>query len=96
MLSRLWAWMTKLPSPFRNGAVVYEVGGGWGDAINVMDGWSVVGWKYRIPEVGDELRVPMRSGTTMRCAFVKIKRCGDPSDMFFADVCPVEYMGKES
>jgi len=74
--------------------------GGWGDDIRV-DQWprkdnpdraSVIGWKNPKPRVGDKLKVPMKSGKTLLCEFVEVRYCGDPADMFFADVKALDYI----
>jgi len=79
--------------------MVFTVGGGWGDRISV-DEWpkkndgnlaSVNGHKNPIPRVGDILMVPCESGKTMRCKFVAVRPCGNPADMFFADIEPIGY-----
>lgn len=74
----------------------YTIGGGWGDLIEWRrtsnEASRVVGWKRRIPLVGDVLLAPMESGKTGRYRFMKIKRPGNPIDMFFADV---EFVGYE-
>lgn len=82
-----------------DGAMVFTVGGGWGDRIRI-DEWpkkndgnlaSVSGHKNPKPQVGDILRVPCKSGKIMRCKFVAVQPCGNPADMFFADIEAIEY-----
>lgn len=71
----------------------YKAGGGWGDSI-VIDKYAidgkpfarVHGWKNPLPVKGDLLLIPMESGKTIVGRFIKIEPCGDPPDMFFADV----------
>ena len=82
--------------------MIYDIGGGWGDAINVRN-WKdgseiqrVVGWKTRRPVQGDRLRIPMTSGKTALFEFVEVEYLSDPPDMFFADVKFVAYDGDEA
>lgn len=90
-------WLRRLfhkPPKWRDGAKIYEIGGGWGDAINWFD-WKqlkVVGWKTPRPKEGDELRSKMQSGGTVRFVLVNIKYERDPADMFFAQAVPVCWM----
>lgn len=79
----------------------YKIGGGWGDSIIIdkyaVDGKSftkVHGWKNPLPIKGDLLLIPMKSGKTVIGKFIKIKPCGDPPDMFFADVKLLGYEEK--
>jgi hypothetical protein len=67
---------------------IYKIGGSWGDAIEWRDveNGLVVGWKCRIPYVGDVLMAPMKSGRIGRYRFLSIKRKYDPPDMFFGIV----------
>lgn len=74
-------------------ARTYQMGGGWGCAINWMDdppvvpnSGKVVGWKSRKPRVGDLLETKMRSGKVGTLVFTEIRPCGDPPDMFFGTV----------
>lgn len=70
---------------------VFEIGGGWGNKIDWWGTNRVVGWKMPLPEVGDFLLAKMESGQVGRYRFDTVERCGDPKDMFFADVSWVEY-----
>lgn len=66
----------------------------WGDRLGFLD-WEtrrVVGWITPIPKVGDELRGEMKSGGVGRFRVTKVEPCGDPSDMFFADVEDIGYV----
>lgn len=79
----------------------YSIGGSWGDAIEWTDPsqfkkeitdktrFSVHGWKQRIPKVGDELVGEFKK-STIWFRFVGVKPCGNPPDMFFAEVVPVK------
>lgn len=75
---------------------LFQMGGGWGDAINWMDTKSrrVVGWKTPKPQKGDFLKSPMKSGKVGIFKFGAIEHCGDPHDMFFANVKDVGYEGE--
>ena len=70
---------------------------GWGNSIN----WSnyderrLSGHLQRIPEIGDEIRWEMASGKTARYAILKVKRVGDPRDMWFADAIDLGYVGEK-
>lgn len=80
---------------------------GWGDAISWMnpeefnkewgfgDIFRVSGHKRRIPKEGDTLRAEFKK-SWVTFTFIKIDRCGDPSDMFFADVQAAEQILKEA
>ena len=62
---------------------------GWGNSIQIRK-WEqphgrVVGWLRRKPKRGDILTVRGSSGI-MVCEFKKVGCCGDPPDMFFADI----------
>lgn len=74
----------------------YEMGGHWGNAIqwSTEPEWNelndnrkakVVGWKQRKPKVGETLMVECQRSWLI-FEFKKIEHCGDPPDMFFADV----------
>jgi len=80
--------------------MTFDIGGGWGDRIQI-DEWpkknneglaSVIGWKNPKPKKGDKLRVPLESGKTMLCEFVDVRYCGNPADMFFADIKSLNYI----
>jgi len=83
---------------------IHILGGGWGNAINI-DNWpesenekqvvKVHGFKNPKPLVGDLLRIPMKSGKVLINRFVSVKNCGDPADMFFAEVAAWHYEGEE-
>lgn len=66
----------------------YWIGGYWGDKIQ----WSgefqkrVVGWKCSRPSEGDWFLVGRSASIVSVFQFSKVVYCGDPSDMFFADV----------
>jgi hypothetical protein len=85
-LSRLFRRRPK-PQP-RKDASIFEIGGGWGDAIHWQDTENprVVGWKTPMPREGDILVSPMESGKRGKFVFGKIEACGDPRDMFFASL----------
>ena len=78
------------------------MGGGWGNTINWSGNeqfqkkqlteksrFSCHGWKLKKPKVGDHLKAEFeRSWITFE--FVEVKPCGDPPDMFFAEVRPIK------
>jgi len=67
---------------------------GWGDRISWSD-WDtgrVNGHLHRIPRVGDKLRQLCESGKIAEFEFIKIERCDDPTDIFFATVKPLSYV----
>lgn len=72
----------------------YALGGCWGDRIEWRDfeKGGVTGWKQRIPEVGDWLLCEMKSGRTGLYRFAEVEPCGDPHDMFFAEMEAVDYV----
>jgi len=92
--------MSAKPKKPKQEPVEYLIGGGWGNSINWTDReqfngpWEagrvfhVVGWKRRIPQVGDTLRGEFRK-SVIWFRFTKVDRCGDPEDMFFAEVTPI-------
>lgn len=63
----------------------------WGDNIifrgRTPDGMQQewVGWTQRTPRVGDVFEVAMHSGRTAAFTVVKVRRCTNPSDMWFAE-----------
>lgn len=74
----------------------YSLGGGWGDAINVID-WEkrkFVGWKPRSPQVGDYLFCKMESGKVGILRFKEVEYMRDPRDMFFATCEDVGFEGE--
>jgi len=78
---------------------LFKMGGGWGDAINMWrwpkklgDICKVEGHKNPKPIKGDLLLMPMESGKTLLTQFTKVEPCGDPPDMFFADIKEVDYV----
>lgn len=78
----------------------FTFGGDWGNRIELFENWpkkegepiKIVGWKNPKPKKGDILLMKMRSGSTLKCKFTTVKYCGDPADMFFADLEPIEYL----
>lgn len=73
---------------------------GWGNSIKFTDQVSrgvvrvksgIVGWKTPKPKNGDYLQVRMESGRVGVFKIENVKSCGDPHDMFFADVIEVGY-----
>lgn len=67
---------------------------GWGNSIRWFD-WQkrrLVGWLQQIPEVNDEIRTKMKSGSIARFKVVKVEPQQDPPDMFFATVEDVGYL----
>lgn len=84
----------------------YKVGGGWGDAIEwTIDSidrfkkgegevFKVAGWKQRKPRIGDKL-VGEFENSVIEFEFTKIKPCGNPADMFFAEVKLVKQTMRE-
>lgn len=83
---------------FRDDARIYALRGDnvWGHSIT----WStapgdrdldvnhgrIVGWLSHKPRKGDVLAVAMASGKWGKWLIEKVDHCGDPHDMFFADV----------
>ena len=74
--------------------------GGWGNQIafsgndeNLRSGSivSMTGFKQNIPRVDDVVLARMRSGNVSLFVFTKIKKCKNPSDMFFADAVLIGY-----
>lgn len=84
----------------------YTMSSDWGDAISWLnpeqfkkewgqgDVFKVVGHKRNIPEEGDVLKAEFER-SWIRFTFIKVERCGDPHDMFFADVQAFEQQMKE-
>lgn len=95
----MWPFKRKPKEPTlllkpRADADLYQIGGGWGDRIS----WwpenqltHVSGHKTPKPQAGDVLICEMKSGKTGVWIFQNIDHCGDPPDMFFADVNPIGY-----
>ena len=81
------------------GSNVYEMAsaggpGGWGNHIawstcpTKTDGvkGSIVGFSRRFPKVGELVVSRLQSGRYFYCAIMKVEPCGNPHDMFFADI----------
>ncbi|KKM73988.1 hypothetical protein LCGC14_1404960 [marine sediment metagenome] len=65
---------------------------GWGNSI----GWSkyptrIDGHLARKPKDGDYVTCAMESGRVGVFQVTSVEHCGDPADMFFADVKPIGY-----
>lgn len=58
----------------------------WGDSIQWVGNNTFTGWLYRIPQKGDTIVARGRNGELLYYRAYKVRRCGDPPDMFFADV----------
>lgn len=84
----------------------FKVGGGWGNAINwcgteqfekkelnVDNIFDCHGWKDIKPKVGQTLLAEFVK-SWMLFEFVEVKPCGDPQDMFFAKVKPINQYKK--
>lgn len=73
--------------------VVFEVGGRWGDRIELdWERRRITGWKTPRPSSGDLLLVSMESGKTGILEIRNVKYVPDPPDMFFADVQDAGYL----
>lgn len=55
--------------------------------------YSIVGWMWRKPEPGQTLLSEFTS-SWMQFEFVSVSPCGDPPDMFFAKVKPINQKQK--
>lgn len=94
-------------SPEATRSADFDIGGGWGDAIN----WSGTeqfgkyplapesrfdchGWKRKKPKAGQTLKAEF-ARSWMIFEFVEVKPCGDPPDMFFAVVKPIRQFPKQ-
>ena len=67
----------------------------WGDRIewrNTDEPFplKVVGWLERLPRNGDELLYETEKGDIAVGYFVDVEYCGNPKDMFFAEIIPVD------
>lgn len=84
---------------FRLSGYVYDANkhNGWGNNIewSDYDKRRIVGWLYRKPQVGDEIRFKMQSGKVARFAVKEVERAWGVHDMFFADVMDIGYVGEE-
>lgn len=68
----------------------------WGDDFMWVHEWTRLGgWKTPLPNKGDRIEIPMTSGKTGLYKIKKIDYCGDPPDMFFADVSFIGYKEEE-
>ncbi|CAN8140033.1 hypothetical protein THIOSC15_10006 [uncultured Thiomicrorhabdus sp.] len=82
----------------------YEISSSWGDMVEWTHSaveqlqsakldektiLEVYGFKQKIPEVGDTLMGEFEK-SFMKFEFVEVRRCGDPADMFFAEVKIIE------
>jgi hypothetical protein len=85
----------------------YKMGGGWGNTIkwtdvsafdkpfNERSRFRVVGWKPRKPRKGDTIKAEFEK-SWIWFQFLKVEPCGDPPDMFFADVAPFRQQAKSA
>lgn len=79
----------------------YTMGNVWGDSIQWSDIaafnrpftdksiFRVTGWKSNKPKPGDTLKAEFEK-SWIWFRFKKVEPCGDPHDMFFADVSPFQ------
>lgn len=76
---------------------IYQPCSGWGNSIRWKDfkKRQIVGWQQRKPEIGDEIRFKMQSKKTAQFVVIEVEHCGDPKDMFFADVVDIGYVGEK-
>lgn len=95
ILDRLLTWaglrttQGKLMRP-RKDARIFRPGGVWGDAIGYMRFPDKVhGHKQTFPRPGDILITRMAHGADLVSIFQTVEPCGNPNDMFFADVEPI-------
>lgn len=85
----------------------FEIGGGWGNAIewlgddqfekkelSAANTFRVAGWKRDKPKRGDFLKAEFVK-SHMVFKFTKVEPCGNPRDMFFADVKPFSQTMKQ-
>ena len=91
------SWFKKKP---KKPSYIYEVGGGWGNAIEWMDYKqqpveTIVGWKSRIPHNGDLLVCKMQSGKVGVWALEEVDPQDDPRDMFFAKARAIGYADED-
>lgn len=52
---------------------------------------KIVGWRSSKPVKGDIYEAEMQSGHIAWFVFLEIDKCGDPHDMFFAEVADLGY-----
>lgn len=68
----------------------------WGNSIEICrinkNTFSIRGWLQNKPENGDKLIYETESGKYAVGYIVDVEYCGDPRDMFFANVIPFEYL----
>ena len=66
----------------------------WGRKIHFLDDddTRIFGWRTPLPEVGDELRFMTVKRAIARFRITKMEPCGNPRDMFFADVECLGYL----
>lgn len=95
-IKKLLSRKEKTPEPPKP-RYMWDQRGGWGDAIQFFNEYehgaetqSVVGWQSNKPRIGDYFRVPFGKGQAI-FEFTSIRRCGDPPDMFFADIVLLGY-----
>lgn len=69
---------------------------GWGNSIQFIDYESgrISGHLHFRLKVGDEVRSKMESGKIGRFKIIAHRQCHDPSDMFFATVEAIGYVGE--
>ncbi len=91
--------IVKVGSVFNLTKAKYQVGGGWGDSINISSyegkNLCVHGWKQDLPRVGDLLFCEFTK-EFRNYIFTNVRPFADPPDMFSADLIVYEYATKET
>ena len=69
---------------------------GWGNSVQFTDydKGSISGHLSVRLKIGDEVRSKMQSGKIGRFKIIAHRQCHDPSDMFFATVEAIGYVGE--
>lgn len=70
----------------------------WGDHIEIMNWEKGTIWGHLPikPRKGDIIRFKMQSGNILQTSVKSVEYCSDPTDQFFAEIQPKEYLSEEA
>jgi hypothetical protein len=89
LLKRLFSRKPKAPRA-RKDAVIYRLGGGWGNRIEWLSHDKVAGWKTPKPRKGDVLWEAIGDGYN-EYLFLEVENCWGVPDMFFGQILHVGF-----
>lgn len=57
----------------------------WGDNLQLLSPSQIAGWMEKFPDRNDHILIRRAAGVA-RFRVMRVNPCGDPRDMFFADI----------